>query len=141
MACSSGVADSAMVLTLEDDRLPLHAQRIIDEMLNQSKWVAELPKDIDIGYKAVVFKQTAIQICITSIAYTMASLQVALEEPFTYFHRVNPLSFSKQEAMDDRLMVFASEPEPATKLSIAWKLGCSCKCITHRQRSPRHSIC
>ena len=32
MACSSGVADSAMALTFEDDRLPLHAQRIIDGM-------------------------------------------------------------------------------------------------------------
>ena len=60
----------------------------------QSKWVADLPlttwtfiaKYVNIEYNAIGFRQTAIQACIAPTGYIMASLQLALEEPFALFH-------------------------------------------------------
>ena len=123
MACSSGVADSVMALTLDDDRLPLHAQRTIDKLSIELKWVADLPlttwtfiaEYLSFEYNAIDLGQAAIQAFVTSTGYIMASLQPALEEPLAFFHDASSFYCSKCQTMEDRLMLFVSKPGPSTK--------------------------
>ena len=89
LAMSSAVADGALAITMEDDRLPLMAPSIMAKMENESRVVADTPHIIcykiimsvdDFELNADDWMTHAMNACVTIIGYVRGRIRPALRE-------------------------------------------------------------
>ena len=134
LAMSAPVADGALAITMEDDRLPLIASSIMANMEKESNVLADTPRIIfhnivmcvdHFDFTVDDLMTHAIKACVKIIGYLRGKIRPALREPYSLLDDDLPMNIDSDgnlTSMETRLMKFAQTPEPIIEGSLAWKV-------------------